>query len=423
MGGKPTYEELKMKVNELENALVECKTAKKSLGDVEIRYRSMFEYMHDGVAVYEAVNNGQDFIFRDFNKAGERIDNIKRDQLIGKSLLKMFPGVKEFGLFEVFQRVWITGEPEHHPITQYEDNRIRGWRNNFVYKLPSAEIVAIYSDETERKQAEEALKDSEERFRLLYEKAPLGYHSLDDNGHLIEVNHAWLDALGYTREEVIGRPFRGFLHPELVDKFEEDFPHFKSAGQMNDIEFKMVKKDGSHMVVSLNRKVGRTEEGKFKQTHCIMHDITEQREAEEALRESEERFRSLFQGAAEGIAVADIETKKFKYINPALCNILGYAEEEFKGFTVEDIHPKESLGHVLSEFESQARGEKALSPNIPCLRKDGSIMYADINTAKVLIAGRSCNVGFFTDITDRKHAEEALRKREAELEAKSRDLE
>ncbi len=128
-----------------------------------------------------------------------------------------------------------------------------------------------------------------------------------------------------------------------------------------------------------------------------------------ALRESEERYRAIFQGATEGILIADIETKKFKYANPAISEILGYTEEEFKRMSVSDIHPKEALGYVISEFEAQARGEKQLSPTILCLRKDGETIYVDICTAKILIDGVDCNVGFFTNITERKRLEEQLR--------------
>ncbi len=123
----------------------------------EARYRSMFQSMNDAVAVYRVVNNGEDFVFADFNLAAERIEQVGREALLGRSVLEAFPAVREFGLFEVFQRVWRTGQPERHPISLYTDNRIVGWRENYVYKLPSGEIVAIYEDMTAVKQAEEAL--------------------------------------------------------------------------------------------------------------------------------------------------------------------------------------------------------------------------------------------------------------------------
>ncbi|MCD4821044.1 MAG: PAS domain S-box protein [Methanococcoides sp.] len=130
---------------------------------------------------------------------------------------------------------------------------------------------------------------------------------------------------------------------------------------------------------------------------------------EKGLLESEDIYKALFEGTAEGILVADIQTKEFLFANPAMCKMLGYTEEELLQMSLLDIHLKNDLKCAISEFESQARGEKTLSSSRPCLRKDGTTLYADINTTNILINGRECNVGFFTDITERKDAEEKLK--------------
>ncbi len=150
-----------------------------------------------------------------------------------------------------------------------------------------------------------------------------------------------------------------------------------------------------------------------------MHDTskTYQEQAEEItllkqriqeLQESESRYKMLFSNAAEGILVAELQTKQFIHANPALCRMFGFSEEEILHLRVEDIHPKDSLADVLSEFETLARGEKACAIDIPCTRKDGSVFYADIRTASMVLDGVMCNVGYFTDITERKRAEEKL---------------
>jgi two-component system cell cycle sensor histidine kinase/response regulator CckA len=130
----------------------------------------------------------------------------------------------------------------------------------------------------------------------------------------------------------------------------------------------------------------------------------------EQLKESEERYRRLFENSPEGILVAEVKNKRFLYANSSICRMLGYSKEEFKNMSVYDIHPKDSLDNVISNFEAQARGEKTLAPLIPCLRKDGTVIYADIVTTMMEIEGRECNVGFFTDITQRKKAEEEKEK-------------
>ncbi|MHA1492080.1 MAG: PAS domain S-box protein [Promethearchaeota archaeon] len=151
--------------------ITERRKAEQKLKVSEKKFRELFNNMSSGVAIYEAINDGEDFIFKDFNLAGERIDNIKKEDLIGKRVLRVFPGVKEFGLIDVFQRVWTTGKLENHPISQYKDNRIEGWRENYVYKLPTGEIVAIYDDITAQKVAEQKLKESEKEYREAYNRA------------------------------------------------------------------------------------------------------------------------------------------------------------------------------------------------------------------------------------------------------------
>jgi PAS domain-containing protein len=118
----------------------------------EEKFKDLFEYIHNGVVIYEAVDGAADFIIRDFNKASESIEKVKRENVIGKKVTECFPGVKDFGLFEVFQRVWRTGKPESYPVTFYADDRISGWRENYVFKLPTGEVVAVYEDLTQQKE-------------------------------------------------------------------------------------------------------------------------------------------------------------------------------------------------------------------------------------------------------------------------------
>ncbi len=152
-------------------------------------------------------------------------------------------------------------------------------------------LVASLEKAAAKQQATaEALRQSEERFRLLYEKAPLGYQSLDEHGYLIEVNQAWLDLLGYTRAEVIDRWFGDFLSPNQIALLRQRFPRFKEAGVIQGVEFEMVRKDSTRITVSINGRIGRDEEGHFRQTHCVLHDITRRKRAE---RQREELLEEL----------------------------------------------------------------------------------------------------------------------------------
>jgi signal transduction histidine kinase/PAS domain-containing protein len=137
------------------------------LKEFKNHYEEIFDKMRSGVAIYKPIENGKDFEFVNINQAAEEIDNIEKQQVIGRKLTDVFPGVIDFGLLDVLQNVWISGEPERHPISKYKDNRIEGWRDNYVYKLSSGEIIAIYDDVSElklkEKQLRNALKESERR--------------------------------------------------------------------------------------------------------------------------------------------------------------------------------------------------------------------------------------------------------------------
>jgi diguanylate cyclase (GGDEF)-like protein len=134
------------------------KGAHNNLKDSENRFRELFDNMKSGVVVYEAIDGDNDFVIRDFNHAAEYTERISKAEVVGKSILQVFPAVKEFGLFEVLQNVWKDGIPRHHPVSHYRDGRIEGWRENFLYKLPSGEVVTVYDDVTESKQLEEEVR-------------------------------------------------------------------------------------------------------------------------------------------------------------------------------------------------------------------------------------------------------------------------
>jgi PAS domain S-box-containing protein len=137
--------------------VTESRQAEKALQENEARFRNLFETMPSGVVIYDVIDEGRDFIFKDINSAGERIDQVRKENIIGKSLYELFPNVSEMRLDEVFRRVWLTGKPEFFPVTLYKDERIALWVTNHIYRLSSGELVAVFDDITERKKAEESL--------------------------------------------------------------------------------------------------------------------------------------------------------------------------------------------------------------------------------------------------------------------------
>jgi len=175
--------------------ITERRQAEEALRDSEDRFRGIFENTNSGVAVYKAVDDGKDFIFLDFNASGEAIEGVRREDIIGKRVSETFPGVEKFGLLDVFRRVWRTGKPEHHPITMYQDNRIQGWRENFVYCLRSGEVVTVYEDITERMKIEEEKRLLEEQYHQAQKVDSIGRLA---GGVAHDLNNLLSPIIGYS---------------------------------------------------------------------------------------------------------------------------------------------------------------------------------------------------------------------------------
>lgn len=256
------------------------------------------------------------------------------------------------------------------------------------------------------------LKQSEERFRRLFQLAPLSYQSLDEKGNFIEVNDSWCQTLGYSREEVIGRNFVEFIDPGFSDIFQRCFPIFKNAGSINGVEHTMIKKDGSRIIASFAGRVGYNDNGSFKQTHCIFVDITERKQAEEA----NARLSRAIEQADESIIITDADST-IQYVNPAFEKTTGYTAKEAIGQTPrilksgqqDDIFYKSMWETLLSNKEW--RGEFINK------KKDGTLFVENAVISPVRDSqGKTVNyVAVKHDITEVKRLR-ALKSRAERLE-------
>ena len=229
----------------------------------------------------------------------------------------------------------------------------------------------------ELKRSHEILKESRNRFQLLYENAPLSYQSLNPQACLIDVNKRWLETMGYEKEEVLGRYFGEFMTPESAELIKERFPAFVATGSLHDYVFDMVRKDGTIITVTYDGTIGYDEFGSFKQTHCIFQDITQKRTFEDKIKESEEKFRGLFESSLVGKSITTPEGKL--ELNTAFCEILGYSKEELNNKNWREITHKEDIEQNEKKVESILNGEVDFKRwEKRFIHKDGHIVWGDI---------------------------------------------
>jgi len=184
------------------------KSAQEGLVASETQFHELYENMTSGCAIYSVTNDGAtgaDYIVSNFNRAALRMEGKTIDEVVGKSLQDLRPHIDDYGLIPVLREVWRTGHPAFFPGKVYEDERFDGWYENYVFRIPSGEVVTIYDDVTDWKRAEDALAVSEERYRTLFESMDIGvvYFAPDDT--VVSANPAAENILGITQGEIVGR--------------------------------------------------------------------------------------------------------------------------------------------------------------------------------------------------------------------------
>lgn len=262
---------------------------------------------------------------------------------------------------------------------------------------------------------EHELRELEKRYKLFYEHAPLPYQSLDQNTKIIDVNQAWLDFLGYDKEEVLGKCFGEFLVLKSRELLTSRFSHFKEVGIIRDIEYEIIRKNGIYGIIWLDGRIEYDNNGIFLQAHCFFKDITERKRAEEKLKESEENFRNITEQSFMSIYI--IQDGLFKYRNQRATDVSGYSEDDIKNWSSYEyakiIHP-EDREYVLEQSRKKQEGEPDVINRYKfrIIKKSGEIAWIDNFSKTINYKGRPADLVMTEDITEKIASEQKLKESE-----------
>ncbi|WP_019568793.1 PAS domain S-box protein [Thioalkalivibrio sp. ALMg13-2] len=277
-------------------------------------------------------------------------------------------------------------------------------------------LEGLVRNDDERHRAEDARR----RMQALVEGAPEAVGWADPDGTVLYFNRAFRNLLAMPEDADPSDGYRvqSFYDNEVFAFLEATvLPTVATSGQWTG-ELALKALDGRY-IPTLNSVFALPgEAGEAEVIANVITDLTELKRAEAALAESESRYRQLFELSTDGIAYADTESTSLVSANLSFANMLGYAQAEIAQLSVRDIYPPDDLSWVLEQFSELASGHQAVARDVPVLRRDGSVFYADISASWVTVSGRSLMVGVFRDVSQRRIEAQRIQDLNETLEAR-----
>lgn len=380
---------------------------------LEQRFRMLFERTPSGVAIYEPLADNTDFVLVDMNPAGLQYSGISRDEVIGRRVTEAFPGIEKSGLLAVFRRVAQTGRAERSPLLLYEDERTQQWVENVVYKLPCGLVVAVYSDQTEKRTAEARLRASEENYRSVVEDSPVMICSYAFDGTIQFINQACCRCFQRPAEELLGTSFTELIPPENRAAVLETIHSLTREHPVVSHEHPVCAPNGETVWHRWTNRALFDEEGRIVSFQAFGEDITAQIQAQADL----EQQRKLMSDVVD--AIPDLLWLKDPAGAYLLCNreferMVDFTRDQIIGLTDGDLFPPQWAAsnraydlNVIKAGEPQAHEESVRYP-------DGAAAWIETVKTPVFSAQHDLIgvLGIGRDISARREALQESRRRQ-----------
>jgi two-component system cell cycle sensor histidine kinase/response regulator CckA len=381
----------------------------------ELKYRQLVE--NAGQAIYVI----QDRIFKFANPKAEEISGYTSDELTGMPFLELLHPDDSSRIVEQhilrLQGGAVPALASCRIIHKSGETRWVEFNATIIQWAGQPATLNFLSDITRRKQMEDAMRASEEKFRSIAEQSSDMIGFTDSQGFILYVSPACKDLFGARPEEMTGRRFMEFLDelsiPTAMAAFQDSI---EQAHQYKNLELKMKRLDGSRFIGELNG--GAAQVGEQRGTVVVIRDITERKQAQEALVKSESKFRMIFETAGIGISIADL-SGHFLNCNPSIQKILGYTPDEYCRLSVSEISHPEDVTIDLSLYQELLDGKReSYSIEKHNIHKDGHIVWGQLVCTVVRDTNNQplFTIGMFEDISERKQAEEKLNQKMEDLE-------
>jgi PAS domain S-box-containing protein len=387
------------------------KKLEKNLIDSETKYRRLFETAQDSILILD----GDTGRIIDANPFIKEMLGYTLEELRGKHLWEVGTFKDIVASKDAFKKLKKKGyiRYDHLPLQNKDGRQIHVEFVSNRYTVDHREVFQCnIRNITERKQAENALRESEERYRALFDRSLDCVYLHDLQGNFLDANDKALKLLGYNRKDIPHLNFASLLSEDQLPGAVAALEEVKETGtQRQPHEFKLKRKDGRYVYVETTESA-IYRDGNIYAIQGIARDLTERKQAEQSLRDSEQRYRALVQQSLVGIGMS--RENKIIFANTALLNIWGYDDlDEFASKSLLDHVTPSSRERIADRMKKVAQGKTlAADFELDILRKDGEIRTLNATSSWVKLGGETYTQTVFQDVTERKQVEVALQQSE-----------